>query len=77
LAAVSVDLVQNTETFWFRENDPRLSLGPALHRLDDVVATNPDIEENRQLQRSLKVLREIMRSQYGPHAASHLAGNRE
>lgn len=77
LAAVSVDFVQNTETFWFRENDPRLSLGPALHRLDDVVATNPDIEENRQLQRSLKVLREIMRSQYGPHAASHLAGNRE
>lgn len=77
LAGVTVDIVQNTETFWFRESDTRLSLAPALHRLDVVVATHPDSPEIRQLQRSLKVLRETLQSQYGHHAAPHLEANRE
>lgn len=72
LAGVTVDLVQNTETFWFREKDPRLSLAPALRRLDEVVANYPEGPERRHLRRSVQILRETMQSQYQHHAASHM-----
>ncbi|WP_341241393.1 potassium channel family protein [uncultured Nocardioides sp.] len=38
LSAVTVDLVQNSETFYFRESDPRLGLGSLLRDLDLVTA---------------------------------------
>ena len=68
LAAVDVDLVQNTETYWFRESDQRLALSPAMRRLARVAAQHSDRAEGRHLDRALEVLRETLRSQYGRHA---------
>ena len=68
LAAVDVDLVQNTETFWFRESDPRLSLLPALRRLDTVAEQHAGCPEGRHLGRALAVLRETLQEQYGARA---------
>ena len=68
LAAVDVDLVQNTETFWFRESDPRLSLLPALGRLDTVAEQHAGCPEGRHLARALAVLRETLQEQYGARA---------
>lgn len=44
LSAVTVDLVQNTETFYFRETDPRLGLAALLDGLDAVTAASGDRE---------------------------------
>lgn len=69
LAAVDVDLVQNTETFWFRESDPRLALLPALRRLDAVAEQHAGSAEGRHLARTLAALRETLHAQYGRRGA--------
>ena len=68
ITAIDGDLVQNTETFWFRESDTRLSLLPALRRLDTVAEQHAGCPEGRHLARALAVLRETLPEQYGARA---------
>ncbi len=57
-----------SRTFWFRESDPRLSLLPALRRLDTVAEQHAGCPEGRHLGRALAVLRETLQEQYGARA---------
>lgn len=68
LAAVNVDLVQNSETYWFQEDDPRLALAPLLEQLDALAGHHPDSNEARHLDRALDVIRDTLRDQYAADA---------
>ncbi len=61
LSAVTVDLVQNSETFYFRETDPRLGLGALLGGLDAAVSAPTDrtaLDGDRQV--ALRSLEEVL-----------------
>lgn len=64
VAEVEVDLVQNTETFWFRESDPRLALAPCLERLAAVARGRADTSTGRHLARALASLDRTLGVQY-------------
>lgn len=65
LVTVVVDLNQNHETWWFRESDERMSLGPALRTLDAVAETHLDTRGGRHLRRAVDLARETVHAQFG------------
>lgn len=73
LSAVTVDLVQNSETFYFRETDPRLGLASLLHGLDQLTSASEDGEAGssdrrvalRSLDEALDHLVSVLGSQFG------------
>lgn len=72
LSDLIADLAQNSETFYFRERDPRMSLPRAAEHLltmrDESLAASDDTLRRRGdvLARQLDVLTEFLRDQY-PH----------
>ncbi len=71
MSAVVVDLVQNSETYYFREHDPRIALVPLLVRLDQVVqeesgSTDDEVAAAaRGLDRVLGIALEVLHEQFG------------
>lgn len=73
LSEVEVDLIQNAETFWFRESDDRLSLATALVGLRAIAKHCADKPEGQQLGRTLAVVSDTLTVQYGHLAQEELA----
>lgn len=78
LAAVTADLVQNPEIFYFAENDEALSAPSALRyslelRDSALSSTNPDVRaEGRALSHVIDELARVLRGQY-PHLGGESA----
>ena len=71
MSAVVVDLVQNSETYYFREQDPRIALVPLLVRLDRVAqeesgSSDDEVAAAAQgLDRVLEHALEVLHEQFG------------
>lgn len=72
LSGVTVDLVQNSETFYFLESDPRLGLGRLVAGLDSVVSALGDpggdarrSVASRTLDEALDQLASVLAAQFG------------